>query len=104
MAKDKNESLYFKIDMPQLLAEIADSGLVKNGGVLKIPLNIFRIKLGLIAERAAIINDPVLNLIMFECRLYETPSPATPAYSKQLKRLEELAKQQLEKEKNHGHT
>lgn len=84
-----NNDLYFKIDLPQFLKEIADCGLDRKMGTLKIPLNIARQYLCMIAERAAEINDPQLNLLMIETRLYETPAPNTKEYRELHKKIKE---------------
>lgn len=66
-----NKNLYFRIDSVQLLTEIADAGLSRNMGVLKVPLNIFRDYLGQVAQRASELDDPKLNIIMLKMGLYE---------------------------------
>ena len=71
----KDEKLYFKIDTPAFLIEITDNaiGANKTMGVLRIPMNIFRNYIGLIAQRCTEINDPILNRIMVDMNLYELP-------------------------------
>lgn len=76
------QDLHFRINAPQLLKEIAESGLVNNAGVLFIPLNIFRNSLALIGQRCAEINDPILNKICFDMNLFELPSPQSKEYGK----------------------
>lgn len=79
---------HFNIDAPQLLNEIADCALPHSAGVLKIPLNIFRTKLGILAQRAIELNDPQLNIIMLEMRLYDVhPKEIQKAIEVQQKRI-----------------
>lgn len=67
-----SNSLKWKVDTPALLREIADCAIpAKNGGVLKIPLNIFQQLLAEVADRAIIINDKELNKLMIRLNLYE---------------------------------
>ena len=66
-----SKSLEFRVDTMGLLTEIADSGLDRRMGVLKIPLNIFKNILAETAQRAAEINDPKLNILMLRLGLYE---------------------------------
>lgn len=61
---------HFRIHVPNLLHEIALLN-PNGGGVMKIPLNIFRIYLAKVAERAIQIDDPELNILMLEMALYE---------------------------------
>lgn len=61
----------FRVDTMGLLSEICDAGLNRNMGILKIPLNIFKNILGEVAERAIILNDPKLNILMLKLNLYE---------------------------------
>lgn len=65
--------LEFRVDTPALLKEIADAGLIANGGVLFIPLNTLRNYLLRVAQRASEINDPQLNILMLKMNLYEMP-------------------------------
>ncbi|MDY3521999.1 hypothetical protein PG614_10195 [Riemerella anatipestifer] len=61
----------FRVDTVRLLQEIADCGLDRNMGVLKIPLNIFRSLLCEVANRASELNDPKMNILMLKLGLYE---------------------------------
>ena len=69
--QSNKNSLYFRVDTIGLLTEIADAGLERNMGVLKIPLNIFKNLLGEVAQRAIILNDPELNILMLRLALYD---------------------------------
>lgn len=67
-------TVHFKCDTPALLQEIM-TGVVDNpksgAYILKIPLQILGNYLGQVAQRAAEINDPQLNILMLEMKLYE---------------------------------
>lgn len=69
----------FRVDTMGLLTEIADSGLDRRMGVLKIPLNIFKNILGEVAERAIQLNDPQLNILMLKLALYEVAPNEIPS-------------------------
>lgn len=71
-------SVGFRVDTMGLLTEIADAGLDRRMGVLKIPLNIFKNILGEVAERAIQLNDPQLNILMLKLALYEVPPHEIP--------------------------
>lgn len=67
-------SLGFRVDTMSLLREIADCGLDRRMGILKIPLNIFKNILAEVAQRATELNDPELNILMLKLALYEVPA------------------------------
>lgn len=71
---DKEDTVHFKCDTPALLQEIM-TGVIDNpksgASVLKIPLYILNNYLGQVAQRAAEIDDPKLNILMLEMKLYE---------------------------------
>lgn len=68
------KTLNFRVDTVRLLTEVADCGLPRSAGVLKLPLNIFKNLLAQVAERAIKINDPELNILMLMLALYEVPA------------------------------
>lgn len=75
LEKEKNgDTVYFKCDTPALLQEIM-TGVIDNpksgASVLKIPLLILNNYLGQVAQRAAEIDDPQLNILMLDMALYE---------------------------------
>lgn len=78
--KSKSEKVYFKVDTMKLLNEIVECSLPVNAGILKVPLNVFRIYLGKVSERAIELNDPILNMLMVDMVLYEMPEPNTKEY------------------------
>lgn len=80
----KKKPLRFKVHTPNLLREIANCALPQNSGVLKVPLNIFQMYLGKIADRCIEINDPILNEIMCDMTLYDEADPESKNYSKKL--------------------
>jgi len=67
-------NLEFRVDTNQLLNEIADYGLPRTMGVMKVPLNIFKNLLARTAQRATELNDPKLNILMLKLGLYEIPN------------------------------
>jgi hypothetical protein len=84
----KTDKLYFNVHVPLLLNEIADNALRPNMGVLKIPLNQFRILLLEVADRAINVNDPELNILMLRMALYEgTPTELSDAINEQKRRI-----------------
>lgn len=95
----KSTKHHFTVHAPQLLKEIADCGLAPNSGVLRVPLNVLRVYLGKIAERASQLNDPILNKIMCDMTLYDIADPASKDYSKKvIKKIHIKAKAQEIKE------
>lgn len=88
----------FKVHTAELLKEIADCGLDRNMGVLKVPLNIFRKYLIDIAERSAELDDPILNEIMINMTLYEESDPKSKDFDKQV--IEDVYKRATEYRKN----
>ena len=69
-----SDEVHFKCDTPALLQEIM-TGVVDNpksgAHILKIPLLILNNYLGQVAQRAAELDDPQLNILMLEMKLYE---------------------------------
>jgi len=63
----KAHELHFNIDLPQLIVEISSNNELH--GML-VPLRIAQKKLELIAKRATELNDPILNILMLETKLY----------------------------------
>jgi hypothetical protein len=62
----------WRIDIPQLLKEIEGASLRSNDKeALKIPMLLLKNYLGQIAKRAIELNDPKLNILMLETKLYE---------------------------------
>lgn len=98
--KRKLTLMHFRVDTPQLLSEIADCAIDKNTGVLRVPLNAFRILILQISQRAIELNDPILNKIMFDLNLYDLPKPDTPEYGKLMKKVYALANKQIKLEKS----
>lgn len=84
----------WKIHTPNLLTEI-----LKNRGTetLRTPINIFGKMLGAVAERAAEINDPRLNVLMLRLTLYDVADPEkhsiseiTDAFNSQFRALAKM--------------
>lgn len=68
-----SEELTFRVDTLKLLNEIADCAMPREMGILKVPLNIFRILLAQATQRAIELNDPKLNICMLNLGLYDVP-------------------------------
>lgn len=95
----KSKTYHFKLHTPQLLKEITECGLAPQSGVLFVPINTLRILLGKVAERAAQLNDPILNKLMCDMTLYEIADPRSKDFSKkQIKEIENKAKIQEKRE------
>lgn len=78
---DKDITLRWKINTPQLLKEI----LGNNGmGILFQPINIYKDLLAELAERAIELNDPKLNALMCRMALYEVSDPYSKEYNAKL--------------------
>lgn len=60
--------MVFKVDMPNLLKEIAECS---KSTPYPVTFTILTRVLGILAERAIEINDPALNIIMLHLGLYE---------------------------------
>lgn len=87
MKKEVTE-MNFRVDTMALLHEIANCGLPRTQGILKLPLNIFKNLLADVALRATVLNDPELNILMLSLGLYEVkPNQIVEAIKNQRKRL-----------------
>lgn len=85
----------FKIQTVTLLHEIADAGLDRGMGVLKVPLNVLVRYLDSVATRASQLNDPILNKLMCDMALYEVADPSSKEYNQEvLDEVYQKAKQQ----------
>jgi hypothetical protein len=81
----KGKKVSFKCHTPQLLTEICDGALATgNFGILKVPLNVLRNYLVLVAQRASQLNDPILNELMCNMTLYEVADPYSKEYDKKI--------------------
>ena len=74
----------FKVDTYPFLVEIVEGALREGMGVLKVPINVFRIYLINLVERSLELNDPVLNMIMCNMGLYEQASPSSKEYNQEM--------------------
>lgn len=82
--------MQFSVNTIGLLTEIVDCGLDRRFGVLKTPINQFRILLCSVAERAIELNDPKLNVLMLRLWLYEaSPEDIPKLIDEQLKLINE---------------
>lgn len=67
-----DEKINWKVDTPALLAELCNA-ISRDGGILKIPLNIFQGLLAQVALRAIELDDKEMNKLMIRLALYENP-------------------------------
>lgn len=58
----------FDINTPQFLKEACENC---KGGVYAVCWNVFLNLLGMVAERATELNDPILNVLMLRLNLYD---------------------------------
>ena len=78
---DKDITLRWKVNTPQLLKEIMSN----NGmSILFQPINIYKDLLAELAERAIELNDPKLNALMCRMALYEESDPYSKDYNAKL--------------------
>lgn len=94
------DDLHFRVDTPALLKEICDNCLPNSGAILKIPMNIFKNLLAGVAGRAAELNDPIMNKLMFDLTLYDLPYPTSNEYREVKNKVYEAARIQFELEKS----
>ncbi|MFV0311488.1 MAG: hypothetical protein ACK5KN_07555 [Dysgonomonas sp.] len=104
MKTDKTKDIIQKREMvwtchtPRLIEEIVNCAIPRNMGILFQPLNIFKNYLAAIADRAAQINDPILNDIMCKMVLYEEADPYSKEYNpEKLRKVEDLARKERSK-------
>ncbi|MBA2852997.1 hypothetical protein [Methanococcus maripaludis] len=84
-----------RIDTASILEEIADRGLPRNAGTLKIPLNFIRTKLWQLAELAIEIDDPRLSLWCCQMTLFSCADPKSDDYDPKI--FEKLKEEIFEK-------
>lgn len=77
----KDTQLAFKVHLPNLLHEVVNCAMPKSMGILKIPLNVTRLLLIELTQRASELNDPELNAIMCNLTLYEEANPESQDYN-----------------------
>ena len=63
------ETLHFNIDLPAFLKEVFESN--NQMGPFKIPIVVLQSKLIRLATIATKINNPELNILMLEMKLYD---------------------------------
>lgn len=64
--------MYWKVNTPGLLREVTNN---PGSGILRHPVAILAGLLGQVAQRAAEIDDPQLNILMLRLALYEQGNP-----------------------------
>lgn len=73
----------WRVNTVGLLKELMD-GYPSKGGIFFQPINIFKELLALVAQRAAELNDPVLNSLMCRLALYGESDPNSPDYNAEM--------------------
>jgi len=69
---EKQGELYFNIDFPEMMKRLIES--TPNGSYVHgVPMAVLRDKITKLAQRCIELNDPQLNIIMLEMKLYEVP-------------------------------
>lgn len=73
--------LPWRVHTPNMLKEsLGNPGM----SAMNIPFQVFGDLLYQVAERAAEINDPVMNALMMRLTLYEAADPEKPGFDKKL--------------------
>jgi hypothetical protein len=75
--KNKKTALHWKVHTPNLLKEILGN---PGTGILNKPIYFLGQLLAAVAERAIILDDPILNGLMLRLTLYEQGDPSHPEY------------------------
>ena len=83
-----NGSLYFNVDLPAYLAELQNISTDGVSYILGTPMSVVCTKLTQIAQRASELDDPMLNVLMLETKLYEVEDHS---------KLSELIKEQKDR-------
>ena len=78
---DKDITLRWKVNTPQLLKEILCNNEM---AILFQPINIYKDLLLELAERAIELNDPKLNALMCRMALYEVSNPYSKEYDAEI--------------------
>ena len=95
---------HFRVHTINLLKEIVDGAMPRTMGVLFVPINTFKALLGKVAERAIELNDPIMNMLMYDLTLYSIADPESPDYDeKAMQEIYDLAYKQKIKEKKLSH-
>jgi len=64
-------ALYFNVDLPAYLKEMQMLSPEGCSYILGVPMAVVATKLTQIAQRASELDDPMLNILMLETKLYE---------------------------------
>lgn len=96
--KPLSRELQWKCDFPALMEEITNISADKKFGILFQPINLMKQIMVEVADRAIKLNDPILNELMCDLRLYETPNPGTKEYTALMKTVRLAAHKQKLKE------
>lgn len=89
--------LKWKSNLPGLLEEVLNN---HGAAALKMPILITRHILIELGERAIKINDPILNEILCDLQIYQTPEPASEEYSAFMAQVRKASRDQKRKEAN----
>jgi hypothetical protein len=80
LAIQELDDMVWKVHTSSLFAEIVDANPREMAAVAR-PLNILKGLLVEVGERAAQLNDPILNDLMCRLTIYEIADPYSPDYS-----------------------
>lgn len=72
----------WKVNIPSLFKEIVEANATTS--IMRIPLQILMAILSEVGERAAQINDPILNGLMCRLTVYEISDPYNKGYNKKV--------------------
>jgi hypothetical protein len=92
---EKKTCLEWRVHTARLLSEILNNN--PNMEIFNVPLKIFANLLCEVGERAAQLNDPVLNALMCRLTIYEIADPYSPEYNRE--EVEQILKNVKDKEK-----
>lgn len=76
-------STQFDVNTPGFIKEAAENC---NGGVYAVCWNIFQTLIAMVAERAAELNDPIMNVLMIRLNLYEVQNSERHKIIEQIKK------------------
>lgn len=93
--KQLSREMCWKCALPSLFEEIL---LNPGTQILKIPLNLTLSILLEVANRAIQLNDPILNELMCDLDLYETPTKSSKEFKSFIKKVRTQAQKQKDKE------
>lgn len=91
-----SRELKWKCNLPGLFEEILNN---KGTAILNAPINLTKSILEEVGRRAIELNDPILNELMCDLQIYETPKISSPEYNVFMNEVRTAADKQKLKEK-----